>query len=130
MIRFLISCAVTAVAVFIAAWIVPGVNYGDNYATLAIAALVLGLLNAFIKPVLLLLTLPLNILMLGLLTLFINALLFSLAGYLVRDFHVEGFWAAFFGALIVSVVSALMNSLLFRRKEKTPARKNDGVIDV
>jgi putative membrane protein len=130
MIRFLISWFVTAVAVFAAAYFVPGVSYGHNYGTLAIAAFVLGLLNAFIKPVLMLLTLPLNILTLGLLTLFINALLFSLAGYLVPDFRVDGFWAAFFGALIVSVVSFVMNSLMPRRKPATPAQTKDKVIDV
>lgn len=88
--------------------IISGIRV-DNWQTMAIAALVLGLLNAFLRPVLLLFTLPINVLTLGLFTLFINAGLFSLASWLVRGFSVAGFWNAFFGALVFSITSGLLN---------------------
>src|SRR5690349_2888767 len=95
MVSFLIRWIVTAVAVLVAAQIVTGVHY-DNFAALAVTALVLGILNAFLRPLLLIITLPFNILSFGILTLFINALLFWLAGNLVQGFHVDRFfWSAF-----------------------------------
>jgi len=69
----------------------------------------LGLLNAFLRPILLLFTLPINVLTLGIFTLFINAGLFSLASWLVKGFSVAGFWNAFFGALVFSITSGLLN---------------------
>ncbi len=136
---FLIRWLVTAVAVLVAAQIVRGVHY-DNYAALAVTALVLGILNAILRPLLLVLTLPLNVLSFGILTLFINALLFWLAGNLVKGFVVERFfWSAFLGALIISIVSFFLNSLLGkggravfyrRRAPPNPPRRNDNVIDV
>ena len=127
MVSFLIRWFVTAVAVLVAARIVPGVDYHDNYAALAVTALVLGILNAFVRPLLILFTLPLNVLTLGVFILFINAFLFWLAGKIVEGFTVQGFWSAFFGALIVSIVSYLINLLLAK---KEPPRSNDKVIDV
>jgi putative membrane protein len=83
----------------------------DTWQTTAVAALVLGLLNAFLRPFLLLFTLPINVLTLGLFTLVINAALFSLASWLVNGFTVSGFWNAFFGALVFSITSGLLNFL-------------------
>jgi putative membrane protein len=88
--------------------IVSGVSV-DNWVTVFVAALVLGLLNAFLRPVLILLTLPVTLLTLGLFTLVINAFLFYLAAHLVRGFHVAGFWQAFVAALVFSGVSFLLN---------------------
>ena len=139
MVSFLIRWLVTAVAVLVAAHIVPGVDYHENWAALAVMALVLGVLNAVLRPILLITTLPLNILTLGLLTLVINALLFWLAGWLVSGFTVTGFWAAFFGALIVSIVSFVLNSFLVRKgrvevyrgnSRVARPRRGDNVIDV
>ena len=127
MIAFLIRWFVTAVAVFAAAHIMPGVDYHHNYGALVLTALVLGILNAFVRPLLIFFTLPLNILTLGIFILFINAFLFWLAGRIVKEFTVEGFWAAFLGALIVSVVSYFLSALLGK---KGPARRDDKVIDV
>ncbi len=89
----------------------PGISVSGWYAAL-ITALVLGLVNALIKPVLVLLTLPVNILTLGLFTFIINALLFWFVASVVKGFEVAGFWPAFWGALIMSVVSWLVSSLL------------------
>jgi putative membrane protein len=79
------------------------------------AGLVLGLINAVVRPVLLVLTLPLTLVTLGLFLLVLNALCLWLTSALVKGFTVHGFWAAFFGALIVSVVSWLLNAFLSDR---------------
>ena len=79
---------------------------------LSVAALALGLLNTFLRPLLMLLTLPVNILTLGLFTLFVNGFIFYLTAWLVGGFVVAGFWSAFFGALVFSVISCLLGILI------------------
>jgi putative membrane protein len=91
-------------------FIVPGV-YFDGFYPALILVVVLGIINAIIKPVLVLLTLPINILTLGLFTLVINGLLFWLASTFVKGFSVSGFWPAFVAALIFSLVSILLSFL-------------------
>ena len=133
MIWFLVRWLVTAIAVLVAAQIVKGVHC-DNFKALAVAALVLGIVNAFLRPVLLLITLPFNILSFGILTLFINGFLFWLVGRIVKDFQVNDFWAGFWGALIVSIVSFCLNSLIGKKKRvtrpNTPRQSDHDVIDV
>ncbi len=134
MISFLVRWFVTAIAVLVVTHVVPGVHY-DTYETLAVAALVLGIANAFLRPLLLVITLPFNILTFGILTLFINGFLFWLVGKLVEGFVVAGFWAAFFGALIVSVVSFFLNSLIWKQGRvvffrSSRAKKDQDVIDI
>jgi putative membrane protein len=111
---------------------------------LVLAALLLGLLNAFVRPVVLLLSLPLLIFTLGLFILVINALLLYAVGHVLKDFHVESFAAAFWGSLIISIVSLALNALtktsgqVFEiRRGKPPPRRppdddpgNGPVIDV
>lgn len=109
---FLGRWLVTAIAVLAAAHLVSGVSY-DSYGALAVAALVLGVCNAVLKPILMFLTLPFLILSLGLFTLVINGLLFWLVGTVVIGFHVAGFWSGLWGALIVSVVSIVLNSMVY-----------------
>ena len=82
----------------------------DNFLSAILVAVVLGLINVFIKPILLLITLPINFLTLGIFTLVLNALLLMLAGYVTPGFEVDGFWSAFFGALILSILSAGINN--------------------
>ncbi len=94
---------VSALAILIAAYLVPGVSVTPVGAL--IAAVVLGALNLFIRPILLLLTLPITALTLGLFSLVINALLVLLASYLVSEFSVASFWSAFLFALALSVVN-------------------------
>jgi len=133
---------VSTVAVLVATYVVPGINYG-NWKDLLVATLVLGLLNSFLRPILMLLSLPLLIVSLGLFTIVINAVLLLLVGALIgpEHFKVEGFWSAFWGALVISIVSLLLNSLtgsgesrLSVRRGKPPApNRDDGngpVIDV
>jgi putative membrane protein len=110
---FLKRWAITTLAVLIAANVVPGISYVSWGALLA-ASLLLGLLNAFLRPALLILSLPLLIYSLGLFALVINAVLLALVGALVPGFHVAGFWPAFWGALLISIVSLVTRLLTWR----------------
>ena len=108
MTQFLIRWLCTTVAVAVAAQI-TGMRY-DTLGSLAGAALLLGIVNALVRPVLLLLSLPFIVMTLGLFILVVNALLLWLVGSLVPGFHVDSFGSAFFGALIVSLVSWALSS--------------------
>lgn len=112
--RFLIHWLVTGVALWVTAYVLPGVVV-SSWQALAIAAIVLGLLNALVRPVLVLLTLPITILTLGLFYLVVNGLVFLLAARLVPGFEVSGFWWAVLGALVVSLVSWFVGSLVGKR---------------
>lgn len=104
----LIRWMITALALWLTSEVVGGIS-ADSTLTLFVAALVLGILNAVIRPVLLILTLPINLVTLGLFTLIINGAMLKLAAWLVPGFHVEGFWAAVGGALLLSVFSFALN---------------------
>jgi putative membrane protein len=109
---FLIRLVVNAVALIAVAYIVPGIHISGFGAAL-IAALILGIVNAILRPILIILSLPLEIVTLGLFTLVINALLFWLVGTLHVGLTVDGFWPAFWGALVMSIVSWVIS--LFTR---------------
>ncbi len=81
-----------------------------------VAAVLLGIVNAVIRPIVLFLTLPLNVLTLGLFTFIVNALMLWLVAGIVKGFTIHGFWAAFFGALLLSLISSLLTSLIKDRK--------------
>ena len=100
-----------AVSLLIVAYLLPGINVA-SFGSALIAALVLGLLNTLVKPVLILLTLPITVVTLGLFLLVVNALVFWFAGTILSGFRVEGFWWAMLGALIYSLVSGLLSGLL------------------
>ena len=110
---FIIKVLVTAVAVYLATYIVPGVHVADIKTTV-IVALVLALLNTFIKPILVILTIPITIVTLGLFLLVINALMVKWAADLVKGFTVDGWWPALLVSLIVTVVSYILGSLAER----------------
>lgn len=93
-----------ALAIMFTGWIIPGISI-SNFTTALIAAVVIALINLGIKPVLVFLTLPINILTLGIFILVINALLFMFMAYLVPGVEVNGFWSAFLGALVLSILS-------------------------
>lgn len=107
----LISWLVFAVAIYATAYLLPGVELSGFMGALWVA-LGLGVINALIRPVLLILTLPLNILTLGLLTFVINALMVMLADYLLVDFGVANFWWALLFSLVVSVINAILSSII------------------
>ena len=104
----LIRFVVTGTAVLLTAEIIPGIKVEGPSAGIA-AVILLALLNALVRPVLYLLSLPFIILTLGLFMVVINALLLQLVSFLVKGFLVEGFWPAFWGAVLISVVSSLLN---------------------
>jgi len=100
--------AVTALAVFVATSIVPGIEVQTLSAGIA-AVLVLSILNALIRPILYILSLPFIVVTLGLFTVVVNALLLQLVAWMVKGFVVQGFWASIFGALLISIVSTILN---------------------
>lgn len=102
-----------AVALLAVAYILPGIVVA-SFGSAMLAALVLGLLNALIKPVLILLTLPITIVTLGLFLFVLNALVFWFAGSILKGFVVEGFWWAVLGAIFYSVISTLFSALIFQ----------------
>lgn len=93
-----------ALAVMFVGWVIPGITI-SSFWTAMIASVVIALVNVVIKPILIFLTLPINILTLGIFVLVINALLFMFVAYLVPGVEVDGFWSAFLGALILSLLS-------------------------
>ena len=123
--KFVVRWAITAAAVAVAAWIVPGIYVNEPHRIWAIllVALVLGLINAFIRPVLYALSCGLIIITLGLFTLVINGLMLWLASYILvegigLEFHVDGFWNAVLGALIISVVSISVSLFVGDKKAR------------
>jgi putative membrane protein len=120
MTAFVIRWLVTTIAVLVAAHLIPGISY-DGWGALLGASLLLGIINAFVRPILLLLSLPFIIITMGLFIFVINALLLLLVSQIVPAFQVAGFWSAFFGAIIISLVSWILSSFF---------RGSDGKIHV
>lgn len=111
---------VTALGVLAASHLVSGISY-NTVGALVTASLLLGIFNAFLRPIMLILSLPLLIVTLGLFTFVVNALLLLLVGNLVKNFHVAGFWAAFWGGIIISVTSFISNGLIGKPDASPPA---------
>ncbi len=111
MLTLLLVWILNAVALLVVAYILPGIAVA-SFGSALIAALLLGLLNALVKPVLVLLTLPITIVTLGLFLIVLNALLFWFAGSVLKGFQVQGFWWAVIGALLYSLVSGLLASIV------------------
>ncbi len=116
--KLLIRWAIVSVALFAAAWLVPGIYVEtDGWAIYAVMAIILGFINATVRPVLKLLTCPLILLTLGLFVLVINGLTLWLASEIAVHwfdvgFHVRDFWSGFLGALIVSIVTVVLSALI------------------
>ncbi|HBG04231.1 MAG: hypothetical protein A2075_17120 [Geobacteraceae bacterium GWC2_58_44] len=109
---YLVQWLIYAVAIVITAYLLPGVRLSGFFAAL-VTALVLGLINTIIRPLLLLLTLPLNMLTLGLLTFVINALLILLTSAMVPGFKVTGFWWALLFSLVLAVINYALGAIVF-----------------
>lgn len=116
MLNLLLVWLINALCLLGTALLVPGVHI-VNFITALVAAIVLGLVNTFIKPVLGLLTLPITVLTLGLFSFVLNALMFGLAAYFLNGFNVDGFFPALFGAIVFGVMSWIANALLLRDKD-------------
>ncbi len=110
MIRWFIN----AIALGLTSWLVKGIDI-QGLGTLLIASLVLGILNALLRPIILLLTLPLNILTLGLFTFVVNAFMLMMASKLVEGFVITDFWSALVGAIILSIISFLISVFIGNR---------------
>lgn len=116
MTKFILRWVVNAIALFLAVYLIPGVVLEGGWVSILWLALIFGLINAFLRPLLKLLTCPLIILTLGLFTLLINTFLFWLTSQIGQafgiGFTIDGFWSAFLGGLVVSIVSIIMSLIL------------------
>jgi len=115
--RFLVRLIITALAVVIAAYILPGVKV-DGGLTAFIVAAVLSLLNAFVKPLLIILTIPITVVTLGLFLLVINALMILATDSLIAGFEVDGFWYALLFSIVLTIVGSLLNALVKNDEQK------------
>ncbi len=105
---FLIRAVVVGIGLWLASKIVSGIGFDSN-ATLIAAALLLGIVNAFVRPIIVILTLPITLLTLGIFLLVINALMIELVAYFLPGFIVAGFWSAIFAAIVVGLTSWVMS---------------------
>jgi putative membrane protein len=116
--RLIIKWLIITLSLFVAAWLIPGIHVeGNAFSVYVIMAVILGLVNSIVRPVIKLISLPITILTLGLYIFIINALMFWLASAIaVRwfniNFYVDGFWPAFLGSIVVSIVSFILSALL------------------
>jgi putative membrane protein len=108
---FLVRMLITAISLWLAALVVPGMHLA-GFGTVLGAALVLGIVNAFVRPIVILLTLPLTILTLGLFLLVVNAMMLGLVSAMFSGFSISGFWSAIFGAIFVSFFSWLASAFI------------------
>ena len=122
----LVRWLVLTAAIVIASYLISGIEISGFFSAF-FAAAILGILNIFFRPILFILTLPINLLTFGLFTFVINALLLKMASGVIEGFQVHGFWSAVFGALVISVVNWLLNSFINEqgRVEYTDLRKSD-----
>lgn len=124
--KILVRLMINAAALWVAVRLVPGVSFTGNWRLLLVVALVFGILNALLKPLLMILTLPFLLITLGLFTFVLNAFLLwttsALSGAMGLGFHVEGFWAAFLGALVVSAVSLVLSMFVSHPPAPVKAR--------
>lgn len=113
--RLLLRWLISSLGIFVAIWLVPGIHFSGPGWHIGVVALVFGLLNALLRPLLYLLTCPLVILTLGLFGLVINAVLLGLTSALADQlniaFHIDGFWPAFWGGLVISIVTTVLSLL-------------------
>jgi putative membrane protein len=128
--KLIIRWVVASLALFAAAWLVPGIRVeGSAWIVYALMAIVLGLVNAIVRPLLKLLTCPLIVLTLGLFVLVINGVTLYLSAWIANQlgiaFYVEGFWSALLGALIVSVVTVVLSAVLREDKKKRKKREDE-----
>src|SRR5436190_23446278 len=118
MARLLLVWLINSVALIAVAYLMPSITISSFGAAL-IAALVLGLVNAVIRPILILLTLPATLLTLGLFIFVINGLLFWFVGSFIQGFFVAGFWSAVFGAILYSIISWALSALLLGHRDRS-----------
>ena len=109
---FIVRLIINMVAILIISYLIPKMVWVDGFWAALVAAFLLGIVNTILRPILVLLTLPITLLTLGLFLLVINGLMLWLVSALVRGFYVSGFWGAVFGSILISLVSWLLSRFL------------------
>jgi putative membrane protein len=119
-VTFLLRYAVSTLALYVAAWAIDGISYGDQWWTLLIAGLVFTIVNSFVKPIVTVLSIPFIIVTLGIALFFINLAMLALTALLVADFTIDGFWTAVKGTVIVWAVNVVAEAIIgaTRRREQ------------
>jgi putative membrane protein len=121
--RLGIRWAFNVAALFVAAWLLSGIGYGDSWWSLLVAAIVFTLANAFVKPVLAVLSIPFIVVTLGIFYFLINVLMLYLTDWLVNDFEIRSFWWAVLGAIIVSIVNGILHAIFGDPTDKSRRRE-------
>lgn len=115
----IVGTFVNALALYVTAFFIPGFEI-DGFTTLILSALVVGAVNTFIKPIAQILSLPLTIITFGIFALIVNTAMIALAAGFVPGWHIDDFWSAFWGAIILSITSAILSSI-FQRQDPNPS---------
>jgi len=113
--KLAVAWAGNIAAIFVAAWLLDGIDYGNDWWALVLAALVFSLVNAFVRPVVTVLSLPLIVLTLGIALFFVNLLMLYVTSWIVPDFTIDGFWSAVGATIVIWLVNWLLSVTLFRR---------------
>ena len=121
--RLAVRWAFNAAALFVAAWILSGVSYGDSWWSLLIAAVVFTVVNAFIKPVLAILSIPFIVVTLGIFYFLLNILMLYITDWIVGDFEIKTFWWGALAAIIVSVVNGILHMIFGDPTEQQRRRR-------
>ena len=121
--RLAVRWAFNVAALFVAAWVLSGVSYGDSWWTLLIAAVVFTLANAFVKPVLAVLSIPFIVVTLGIFYFLINVLMLYVTDWVVGDFEIKTFWWGVLAAIIVSVVNGILHMIFGDPTEQQRRRR-------
>lgn len=110
--KIIIRLVIYAIALWVAAFIIPGIELANDWVSVAIVTVIFGIINAIVKPIIKLLSLPFILLTFGLFILVINAAMLGLTAYLTDALTVSGFWAAVFGGIVIGIISAILESLI------------------
>jgi putative membrane protein len=121
--RLAIAWAGNIAALFVAAALIRGIDYGNDWWVLVIAALVFSVVNALVRPVVFVLSLPLIILTLGIALFFVNLLMLYVTHWLVPEFQIDGFWSAVGGTIVVWLVNSLLSATVFRGVQREEERR-------
>lgn len=116
--KLLLIWFLNALALLTVAYVLPGIHV-DGFTAALVAALILGLINTLLRPLLILLTLPVTVVTLGLFVLVINGLLFWFAGSVLKGFEVSGFWVGVLGALLYSIFSSVLTMVVFQKNSSS-----------
>ena len=127
--KLLIRWVVLTASILFVSYLLDGIKV-ENFLTALFAAAVLGILNSIVRPILIILTLPINFLTFGIFTFIINATLLMLVSLIIPGFQIDGFWTAVWGSILISITSALLNLFFKEGRPPAPPTRPPGVIDL